>query len=298
MRCAADGCGYDGWVPRRIRRRHTPWWTRRQTRQWAARLRPWARAFGALALVGLGVGVGAAVGAAWNRANAPTLVQQRAALPPGEYHDGDPLPAAHPLAQAAAQATAPLDVRGACVWGQPGRNPYRGSVAEALQTAHLPAAVQAQFVAKIAARQSDARLVIANDGIRDTAQTRHFAATGFAMTYGRTLCLEARVNFAAGHTEPADLYEVHAGGRRYAVMVPDVCGNVSVITDASSSDELLKLGSGRGMPSQLQLATLEGSGGGEGTHTVPVPSTLACVLAALLAWLGVALVRRRRRSRA
>ena len=104
MRCTAEGCGFDGWVPRRANRRRAAWWTRRHVRRWVARLRPWARGLGLAGLIGLGASVGAAVGSAWERTHAPTQLELRSTLPAGEYHDGDPLPAAHPLAQPAAVA--------------------------------------------------------------------------------------------------------------------------------------------------------------------------------------------------
>ena len=48
-------------------------------------------------------------------------------------------------------------------------------------------------------------------------------------------------------------------GRRFSVMVPDVCGNVSIISESSSSsDELRRMPFGGGMPSQLKLTTLVG----------------------------------------
>ena len=50
------------------------------------------------------------------------------------------------------------------------------------------------------------------------------------MSFGTTLCLNARVNFAPGHVEAADLFEARDDqGRLHAVMVPDVCGNVTVL---------------------------------------------------------------------
>jgi hypothetical protein len=120
------------------------------------------------------------------------------------------------------------------------------------------------------------------------------------MTYGRTLCLETRVNFAAGHSEPADLYEaLDERGRRFSVMVPDVCGNVSIISESSSSSEQLRRRSfGGGLPSQLKLTTLVGGGEGDPGHAVPAPSTLVCVLSALLGWAGLAWWRRRAPARA
>jgi hypothetical protein len=272
MRCTAAGCSFDGWVARRSRRRQLLWWTQRRWRQLGQRLRPWLRGGALAAVVGLGGGVAAMAGAAWERAHGPTAAAQREALPPGEYHDGDPLPPVHPLVQPAARARSPLDLRGACVWGRPGRNPYRGSVAEALRAAGLPVAVQAALVAKVAARQRDGRLRIANDGIHEEAGARVFAARGFAMTYGHTLCLETRVNFAPGHSEPADLYEASdTTGRRYSMMLPDVCGNVSLISEGGGT-----------LPPQLRLRTAVDGDPGQ-TRTVPAPGTLALVLAGLLA---------------
>jgi len=32
-----------------------------------------------------------------------------------------------------------------------------------------------------------------------------------AMSFGHTLCLHSRVNFAPGHVEPADLYQAGSG---------------------------------------------------------------------------------------
>jgi hypothetical protein len=253
-----------------------------------------SRALGFMALFVAGVGVAAAVGAAWERAHTPSHAELRAALPPGEYHDGDPLPAAHPLMRAAL-ASPGLDLRGACVWGRPGRQPYRGNVVEALQASGLPVAVRAQLAARAAVGARSGRLVIANDAIREEGgEQRTFASTGFAMTYGRTLCLETRVNFPAGHTEPADLYELQDDrGRRYSMMIPDVCGNVSIIgrapRDSSVSfprDDL---------PPHLKVRT-RGGDPGDPAHTVPEPGTLACVLAALLAWGVVARWRAGRRG--
>lgn len=295
MRCSAEGCGFDGWVPRRTRRRQRARWLHGRLRRVLTGVRRWLPLLGGLVLAGAAAAGGAAIGSAWERAHAPSVVEQRAALPPGEYHDGDPLPAAHPLAQPKAREASPLDLRGACVWGRPGRQPYRGSVAEALAAARVPAAVKAELLARHAAKRPDGRLVIANDGIRDEQGRLRFAAQGFAMTYGHTLCLETRVNFPAGHTEPADLYEVRdESGRRWSMMVPDVCGNVSLIAEArprkGAQGPVVAV---EPMPAHLRLATLEGTSGADGARPVPVPGTLACLLAALLAWGAAATARRR-----
>ena len=124
----------------------------------------------------------------------------------------------------------PLTLRQACAWGQPGRNPYRGTTEQALQAAHLPDDVVRQVSAMRLAKQTTARLQISTAGIHEVGGPRDFAPRGLALTFGNTLCLDSKVNFAHGHTEPADLYEVRdSQGRLHAVMVPDVCGNVSVL---------------------------------------------------------------------
>ena len=283
MRCAAEGCGFEGWVPRRLRRR--------------SRLRPWPRVLRAGArrvrralpqVLGLSLAAlaWAAIGVAWERQHPPAPADLRAALPAGEYHDGDPLPQVHPLAQARARSQSPLDLRATCVWGRPGRDPYRGSVAEALAAARVPADARAELLARHAERRHDGRLLITREGIVDTAGGRRFEARGFAMTYGRTLCLDTRVNFVPGHAEPADLYEAtDSSGRRWSMMVPDVCGNVSLISAA-----------GQRLAQGLQVNDRVTGGGDPGddpeVNEVPEPGTLAMLLAAALAWWAARRLRR------
>jgi hypothetical protein len=136
------------------------------------------------------------------------------------------------------------------------------------------------------------KLEIRNDGVHALASGRVFNAQNIAMTYGKTLCLSTRVNFVAGHTEAAALYEATtASGRVVAVMVPEVCGNVSVL---GQSDTAVRTGvlSARGAaddPNAMRWmpAVLEGPGmaatafGSRNVQDVPEPGTLACVLAAL-----------------
>ena len=130
----------------------------------------------------------------------------------------------------AAAPLAPLALRQGCAWGQPGRNPYRGSTEQALHAAQLPDDVVRQVSAMRQAKQVTARLQIGTAGIHEVNGPREFASTGLALTFGNTLCLGSKINFAPGHTEAADLYEVRdSQGRLHAVMVPDVCGNVSVL---------------------------------------------------------------------
>jgi hypothetical protein len=291
MRCTAPGCGFEGWVPRRSRRRRTAsaglGWARV-----AVALRPWLVGAAVLGLVGAVAAMGATVGAALERANTPSATVQRQTLPPGEYHDGDPLPAAHALLDG--RQPAPLDLRASCVWGRPGRQPFQGTAAEVLRSARLPAEVQAALLAQLAAGRPSGRVVIGNDGIHDAAGGRRFDARGFAMSYGRTLCLETRVNFVPGHTEPADLYEAQdRTGRRYWMMIPEVCGNVSLIgeTRRGASGELAFDAPGAGLPDQLRLGPRPKAGDPTGPHRVPLPGSaalaaLALAAAGLAGWRG------------
>ncbi|MBE0546172.1 MAG: hypothetical protein IH627_00635 [Rubrivivax sp.] len=171
----------------------------------------------------------------------------------GTHLEGERLPAAHPLktllpAQAMEDepqgyveaAGAVLRVRRHCAWGLPGRNPYRGSVAQALQTATLSATVVKKIAADIHAGRRVDRVTIRNDGILAHGSGREFDPQRVAMTYGMTLCADTRVNFKGPHREEGDLYEaMDDDGQIYAVMVPDVCGNVSVLGERYAQPEPL-----------------------------------------------------------
>lgn len=150
---------------------------------------------------------------------------------PGTSDDGRGLPAVAAPAPAGPGADAQgLQLRRGCHWGQPGRMPYRGTTRQALVAAGLPEEVVAQIEAQRNAGQKSGRVAITRDGIRHTGDGRVFPARGLALTFGMTLCRDASVNFAKGHEEMADLYEARdAQGKPHAVMVPDVCGNVSVL---------------------------------------------------------------------
>jgi hypothetical protein len=238
---------------------------------------------------------------------------------PGEAFDGEALPEDHPLLvpalhvveaaepahvspgtpprerAAAASVASPrppaagLGLRRFCAWGHPGRMPYRGTVDEALRAARLPAEVREQIVAAVAAGRPHGRLVITNDTIRSVSGERAFEPQGIAMAFGRTLCLGTRVNFKPGHSEPASLYEAFdTAGHRHSVMVPDVCGNVSVLRPQGDLPGLAK-----GVP--MVLAGLDpldpgaptpmtaSAGASEKPNEVPVPGTLALALVALAA---------------
>jgi hypothetical protein len=229
--------------------------------------------------------------------------------------------AAAPVTSTAASAPTepgPLALRQGCAWGDPGRDPYRGTVEEALSRARLPADVIRQIVTKVRAGVADDRVEITNAAIRTVHDPREFDPKSVAMTFGRTLCVNTRVNFEPGHMERADYYEAtDAAGNTYAVMVPYVCGNVSVLGERAERDDEAPVAtlvngqtvtrkSTRRLPAALAAATgsqrLTGSSGGgpggsAGTRstregTVPEPGTWTSMLTglALMGWF----VRRRR----
>lgn len=225
-------------------------------------------------------------------------------VPLGESDYGVPLPAAHPLllraslkadAPAAASGEHGLTLRQNCAWGRPGGNPYKGSVEQALNAARLPPEVVAAVASKVKAGQTSDELVISNDGIRGQRLGRDYSPRGFAMTYGHTICLNTRVNFRPGHVERAALYEVNdAQGRRHAVMVPEVCGNVSVLSERGRRAPSNVLAAGDMLPANMALLAGEvASDGGRRfalasseQNTVPEPGSLPSVLIglAVLAW--------------
>ncbi len=331
-RCTSPSCAWEGLVPRAARRPRSSARARarrRLLRSWRGALIP------ALALLGLGAAVAAVAWQAGlftppgQQRYAPGEHHDGEPLPAAHalsrHHAHAALAAGAAVADAAsaaaaltsvtsvnsgtsgtsgtsaasATAAAPsstLALRYGCVWGQPGRSPYRGTIEQALRSAALPDEVVQAVAAKVRSGQAVDKLVIRNDGVHAVASGRVFSAQNIAMTYGKTLCLNTRVNFVAGHSEPAALYEATtANGRVLAVMVPEVCGNVSVL---GQSDLALRSGvlSARGAaddPAAMRWmpAVLEGPGtagtssAGGYAQAVPEPGTLACVLAAL-AWLG------------
>jgi hypothetical protein len=244
----------------------------------------------------------------------------------GTHLDGDRLPAAHPLRETVRpelledepgsyteDAQARLRLRRHCAWGVPGRDPYRGSIEQALQTAQLSPAVVRRIAADVRAGRRADRVVIGSDAIHAVASGRRFDHRRVAMTYGMTLCVDTRVNFAGGHVEQGDLFEaMDEDGRIYAVMVPEVCGNVSVLGERAERGP-----DGRRLPQPLPLAEVlqrplerrprelpaallyaaagdtADDPGQDASNPVPTPGTLSLVGMALavLAWA------RHRRSR-
>lgn len=117
-----------------------------------------------------------------------------------------------------------------CAWGEPGRNPYRGTPEQVLAAVRLPPELVQTIGERIRAGARTDRVTIRSTGIRRHGADIEYGARGIALSFGSSLCLNTRVNFATGHREEGDLYEVTgADGRVVTVMVPDVCGNVSVL---------------------------------------------------------------------
>lgn len=191
-------------------------------------------------LLGIAVAAAAMQGATWwqerNAVKRKAALAAAASVAPaplpvdvGESYDGDVVPAEDPRA---ADNRTPLTLRRGCAWGIPGRNPYKGTVGQALTAARLPESAIRKFEALVEKKAVSERLVISRTGIRTVAGTRRFEGRSFDMAFGNTMCFGTRVNFHDGHLEYADLYEAtDASGRRYSVMVPDACGNVAVLTD-------------------------------------------------------------------
>jgi hypothetical protein len=147
--------------------------------------------------------------------------------PPGADFDGEMLPPTDVRVQ---QNRSPLALRRSCAWGVPGGNPYRGTVTQALQAAGLPAEVVRDIAERAEHGWTATQVEITRTGIRTLDHRREFGAQIPAMAFGSTLCFDTRVNFKPGHVEYATLYEsADSQGRTYTVMVPFVCGNVSVL---------------------------------------------------------------------
>lgn len=290
--CTAQGCGWQGLLPRQTRSSG-----RKHLRTLGARRHGWLVPLVLLLLVG--VGVAAVTMKALGSGSAAPFA------PAGESHYGRPLPAAHPLqvkfveqlaalpaVVQASESNAPvaglpaLTLRRQCSWGRPGGNPYKGTVEQALQAAGLPPEVVQAIALQVKNGQVVDRLDIRNDSIRAHKSGRMFDPQNVAMTYGKTLCLGTRVNFVHDHVEKASLYEAaDAQGQMVAVMVPDVCGNVSVIGQLTSGRKK-QMASGtpddiRWMPAQLDWDPKHANREVASSNTVPEPQTLLIVAFAL-----------------
>lgn len=169
-----------------------------------------------------------------------------------------------------------LAIRRGCVWGAPGRTPYKGTVRQALVAARLPEEVVRKIDLMVERRMISDRVMITKDAIRGVSTNKRFDPNIVAMGFGKTMCFGTRVNFAPGHVEVADLYEAtDADGNKFSVMVPYVCRNVSVLA------------------ARAERAAPRVPGGIRG---VPEPATLASVASALAAMLAGTRIFRRRKK--
>lgn len=177
------------------------------------------------------------------------LEMQALAAPAGQDFEGAPLAAHDERAQ---NNPSPLNLRRSCAWGVPGGNPYRGTVEQALSAAQLPAEVVRQISEMAERGWVRDQIEISSLGIRTVDRRRDFGRSIKAMAFGNTLCFNTRVNFKPGHVEYASLYEAaDKGGKTYAVMVPFVCGNVSLLDQRSENG-----GNHNPEPASLALALL------------------------------------------
>lgn len=189
---------------------------------------------------------------------------------PGESFDGFTLP---PDDDRLTKNATVLSLRRGCAWGVPGRTPYKGTVRQALVGAGLPHEVVNKIDLMVERKMVSDRVKITRDSIQTENGKRRFEPTIAAMGFGKTLCFGTRVNFPAGHVELADLYEATDGeGAKFSVMVPYVCGNVSVLAARAERAD-----------------TPPG-----GVRSIPEPGTLASLMAALAAMAAGARMSRRR----
>lgn len=231
---------------------------------WRSRIL-WLLIGAALALTGVQVARMVLSDKAARSAKLARAAAQRQMLPPlpvdvGESYDGEVLSPDDPRQ---GEAVSPLTLRRGCAWGVPGRMPYEGTVTQALVAARMPESAIRKFEAMVEKKLVSDRVEITREAITTVSKRRQFDPLSFNMAFGKTMCFNARVNFKPGHVERADLYEATDDeGRRYAVMVPDVCGNVSVLGDR------------------------EDRPGPPPNNSTPEPATLALFAAALtgLAW--------------
>lgn len=153
---------------------------------------------------------------------------QAHATPAGHDFDGEALPG---VDSRVARNSSALTLRNRCAWGQPGGNPYRGTVAQALAAAQVPADVARQLQEMVDRGWSLGDVEISRAGIRTLDDRLQFSRDIDVMAFGTMVCFNTRVNFVPGHVELGALYQAaDRRGKVYTVMVPYVCGNVSLIS--------------------------------------------------------------------
>jgi hypothetical protein len=249
-------------------------------------------------------------------ATGTTTGESARAAVPGLHDDGLELPS---VDDRVGNNATPLQLRRSCLWGVPGRTPYRGTVEQALTAARLPPDV-VRRIADMARAGTEDRVEITRTGIRSTDGRRTFPAHIPAMGFGNSMCFDTVVNFQAGHVEYAALYETQdQAGRTYSVMVPFVCSNVSVLgargdlgnPEGAQGSPNVGPGSpnggpgspnggpgspksgqgspngGPGSPKSGQGSPNGGPGGENGSRPVPEPASWLLAVSALgvMAWL-------------
>lgn len=238
-RCSSSACGWEGVVstpPPPTPPRARPAWLSWPSTGWGARM-AWMLIGAVCVLVPLESGR-YVVQRQRDRAAAMSLRPPEPELLaplPGESFDGALLAAS---VSPTPDNPRPLERRKACLWGVPGRNPYKGSVRQVLAGANLPPEVVRKIDTMVERGRVSDRVEISNAAIWSRNGRRHFDTNVVAMGFGNTLCFNTRVNFPTGHVEVADLYETtDNAGAKYAVMVPYICGNVAVLAERAERVE-------------------------------------------------------------
>ena len=151
----------------------------------------------------------------------------------------------------------------ACAWTDPGRDPYRGSVEQALQRYSMPASTRAELAALISAGQPTDVATITRDSM--TGQRGEYVLTEMHFGAGR-VC--GTMDRSAWHQDRQERAPVYCAGST-CVAVPDVCNNVSRVA-------LLPPATIRTMP-PASGATLDEIPGGTGLAEQTLPEVVPVV---------------------
>ncbi|WP_374360511.1 MHFG family PEP-CTERM protein [Pseudoduganella danionis] len=152
-----------------------------------------------------------------------------------------------------------------CSWDHPGRNPYRGSIAAAIDRyTDIPPAVASTLKRRMAENQADDKVIITRDAITGREQ---YAPEIRAMHFGAaSVCANVtRSGWSASRQEPAQVYCVGT----VCILVPRICGNISRITRLAAAPRTRSGGYGGGAagtpqnsapvsPPRTRIASLQG----------------------------------------
>jgi len=229
-RCTDASCGWEGLVGREPTGLHQP-----AALTWFSRL-AWMLGGASLAVAGMtAVWLSQRGRQVARPATSPTAVSaardsvaEQFQVAAGLHDDGSALVQIDP--RVAKNAT-PLTLRRDCIWGVPGRTPYRGTVEQALTATQLLPPEVVQRISQMAEHGwTKDRVQISRTAIRSIDGRHLFRPEIPAMGFGNSMCFDTKVNFPPGHVEYAALYEAEdRAGKTYSVMVPFVCNNVSVL---------------------------------------------------------------------